>query len=418
MNSLNIIKQTVKYDKKLKEIIPNTISLIEELNSLLSRPCLEEDGLFEYKQEFRKKVSSMFKTTPYVLKTEIHDEFFIQDGIKYLIRLFKKDIFATKEYSIDKEPKIAKGKVEYNNSCNTNNTNNNNTSTNHCTTYFDPFAPPFKPDFVVDDNFNSLNTHRIFFSKYPVMEEHLLIVTRDFQSQLTHLNYDDIKNAVSLIYVMNGLLFFNAGKKAGASQIRKHMQCIPLDKLHNQEFGLFLLLSDSNNLTLRDIRCDNNTSGSHDYRDVSFLENFELNVKSFESLFNVYSVNQFKNAGINHILIKFSDNFTDYFRTNYSSESIDVFSRIIFELYNICLLDKDLINPEDPESIDKDYSFLLTDRWMLVIPRKTHEVYFKNGMLNINSIGFLMMFMCNNTMLLEEVKNLNIIKDVFAELTE
>ena len=400
----SITKQTVKYYKNIFEILPQTYKYIEELKLIMSTDLKKENELKNYKQEFRKKVTEMFETTPYVLRTEIQDEFFTQDGIKFLIRLFKEDIFAGKEYSIDQKHTQNLTKQEKTKDDDSMKNKDVNTS-NKIKSNFDPFAPPFKENFVVDENFNNLNTHRIFFSKYPVMNEHLLIVTRDFSSQYKHLTYDDIKNAVSLMYVMDGVLFFNAGKKAGASQIRKHMQCIPLDKLYKKNFGLFLLVSDEKNLTLLDNNFSNSYSESYNKDEV-------------ESIFKRYSINQFRDYNINHVFIKFSSQFTRNFRENLSNRNLDFYCRIFHQLYNICLVDRSLINQDDEESVTKDYSFLFTDEWMLVVPRKTHEVFFNHGKLNINSIGYLLMFMCNNKELVEEIKDVKIMKEVFAELTD
>lgn len=405
----SISKQTIKYHKNILDLVPSTLNLIRELNYIIlsSLNNEKENTIITYKQEFLKKVSSMFLTTPYVMRTEIQNEFFEQDGTKFLIRLFKHDIFATKQYSIDTKP--GKNEKSYN---------------NEKKSYFDPFAPPFKDNFVVEENFFNLNTHRIFFSKYPVMDEHILIVTREFSSQYNHLNYDDIKNAITLSHVMNGIVFFNAGKKAGASQIRKHLQCIPLEKLHDKNFGLFLLISNEKNLTEREIISsrNSNTNLEINLSDIEYIKEKDI-VTSNEELFlssigKIFSINQFTNAGINHVLIKFSEDFKNKFRQNFSNENIDVFSKIFFELYNMCLVDRGLVDSENEESVTKDYSFLFTDEWMLIVPRRTHEVHLKNGILNINSIGFLLMFMCNKKELVEEVKNLDLLKDVFAKLTQ
>ena len=403
----SITKHTVKYYKTIFEILPQTFKFIEELKTITSTDLKKENELKKYKQEFQKRVTEMFETTPYVLRTEIHDEFFTQDGIKFLIRLFKEDIFAGKEYSIDQKQNQNISKQEKIKDDLSLNTTDVDQTTNNKKSNFDPFAPPFKENFVIEENFNNLHTHRIFFSKYPVMNEHLLIVTRDFSSQYTHLTYDDIKNAVSLMYVMDGVLFFNAGKKAGASQIRKHMQCIHLDKLYKKDFGLFLLVSDDKNLTLLDSNFPN-----------SVLMNININKHEEESIFKIYSINQFRDSNINHVFIKFSSDFSQNFRENLSNQNLDIYCRIFHRLYNLCLVDRSLIDQDNEESVTKDYSFLLTDEWMLVVPRKTHEVFFNQGKLNINSIGYLLMFMCNNKELVKEIKVTNIMKEVFSELTE
>jgi ATP adenylyltransferase/5',5'''-P-1,P-4-tetraphosphate phosphorylase II len=71
---------------------------------------------------------------------------------------------------------------------------------------------------------------------------------------------------------------------------------------------------------------------------------------------------------------------------------------------------------DEVEIIDNHYSVILTTEWLLLIPRKTHEVSLQNGILNINTIGFLLTILIRNEKLLEEVKRVNILEDVFSNL--
>jgi sulfate adenylyltransferase (ADP) / ATP adenylyltransferase len=55
-----------------------------------------------------------------------------------------------------------------------------------------------------------------------------LIVTNEFESQQDPLNSNDLAAAWLLCRDLDGLAFFNAGPKSGASQPHKHLQFIPL----------------------------------------------------------------------------------------------------------------------------------------------------------------------------------------------
>lgn len=67
----------------------------------------------------------------------------------------------------------------------------------------------------------------MIYNKYCVCDEHVLVITKDFQSQLTPLNVEDFKNALLVCKALDAMLFFNCGFNSGASIKHKHMQVIP-----------------------------------------------------------------------------------------------------------------------------------------------------------------------------------------------
>ncbi len=69
--------------------------------------------------------------------------------------------------------------------------------------------------------------HRLLLNKYPVMDRHLLIVTREYEAQTTPLNAGDFSALAQLMAHNGGLGFYNGGEAAGASQAHKHLQWIP-----------------------------------------------------------------------------------------------------------------------------------------------------------------------------------------------
>jgi ATP adenylyltransferase len=89
---------------------------------------------------------------------------------------------------------------------------------------FNPFLPP-DPDLVVADLDPS---HLCVFNKFNVIEQHLLIVTRDFEDQDQLLNPADFEALRLCLDEIDGLGFYNGGTVAGASQRHKHLQLVPL----------------------------------------------------------------------------------------------------------------------------------------------------------------------------------------------
>ena len=87
-----------------------------------------------------------------------------------------------------------------------------------------PFLP-YELDLFVG---NISPTHICLLNKFHVVENHLLIVTRAFKEQTELLNLQDFEALWSCMQEIDGLAFFNGGKKAGASQRHKHLQLVPL----------------------------------------------------------------------------------------------------------------------------------------------------------------------------------------------
>ncbi|CAL94144.1 ATP adenylyltransferase family protein [Azoarcus olearius] len=88
---------------------------------------------------------------------------------------------------------------------------------------FNPFLPP-DPALTV----GPVGEHHLaVLNKYPVIERHLLIVTRAFEAQTSPLTLDDFDALAAVMGPHGGLGFYNGGADAGASQPHKHLQWIP-----------------------------------------------------------------------------------------------------------------------------------------------------------------------------------------------
>lgn len=88
-----------------------------------------------------------------------------------------------------------------------------------------PFLP-YDPDLFVA---SISPTHVALLNKFNVVEHHLLIVTRAFEHQQMQLTQKDCEALLIALTEIDGLAFYNAGPIAGASQVHKHLQVIPLD---------------------------------------------------------------------------------------------------------------------------------------------------------------------------------------------
>lgn len=86
-----------------------------------------------------------------------------------------------------------------------------------------PFLP-YDADLFVTD---LLPAHVCLLNKYPVMANHLLIVTQAYAAQNELLDAGDFAALARCMVQVDGLAFYNAGRVAGASQHHKHLQIVP-----------------------------------------------------------------------------------------------------------------------------------------------------------------------------------------------
>jgi sulfate adenylyltransferase (ADP) / ATP adenylyltransferase len=89
---------------------------------------------------------------------------------------------------------------------------------------FNPFLPYEADLFVAELS----PTHVAILNKFNVVDHHLLMITRAFESQENLLTPADFVALALCLAEVDGLGFYNGGKDAGASQRHKHLQLVPL----------------------------------------------------------------------------------------------------------------------------------------------------------------------------------------------
>ncbi len=132
-------------------------------------------------------------------------EFVEQNGVNFLVRILSN--LTRKDEAKNKQDKAAKKGKDFN-----------------------PFLP-YEEDLFVSD---ISGTHLCLLNKFNVVDNHLLIVTREFEEQESLLNYQDFQAMWACLAEVDGLAFYNGGKIAGASQRHKHLQLVPTPLAPNQ----------------------------------------------------------------------------------------------------------------------------------------------------------------------------------------
>ena len=92
-------------------------------------------------------------------------------------------------------------------------------------------APPVNPFLPYEEALivaSLSDTHVCLLNKFNVVDHHLLMVTRHYESQDAWLTRPDLAALARCLIEIEGLGFYNGGAAAGASQPHKHLQLVPL----------------------------------------------------------------------------------------------------------------------------------------------------------------------------------------------
>ncbi|NEO57117.1 MAG: phosphorylase [Okeania sp. SIO3B5] len=226
---------------------------------------------------------------------------------------------------------------------------------------FNPFLPYEQDLFVADIS----KTHLCLLNKYNVVDNHLLIVTREFEEQENLLNLQDFQALGCCMGEFDGLAFYNSGKVAGASQRHKHLQMIPLP-----------MVLDGERIPIE--------------RAIATAK--------FDNGIGVTSDFPFR-----HALAKLD--------SGWINSPVDSAGEILASYFA-------LLKAVGIEDVDEktgkqsgNYNLLVTREWMLVVSR-SHE-NFKS--ISVNSLGFAGALLVKNQeemKIIKEHKPLNILRDV------
>ena len=215
-----------------------------------------------------------------------------------------------------------------------------------------PFLP-YDPDLFVAD---LSDTHVALLNKFNVIDHHLLIVTRCFQTQEARLDLADFASLAACMAEFDGLAFYNGGVEAGASQRHKHLQMVPLPL---EESGAPLPIE-------------------------SVLAHARM-----EGAIGTIPALAFRHA---------------FARLDLSSSASQPPARTAFDCYRVLLdaLGLQAIEANGELLQPTPYNLLVTRRWMLLVPRTAECV---EGIL-VNSLGFVGSLFVRNAAQMQVVKTL------------
>ena len=280
-----------------------------------------------HQQEIRLKPGTLWtslkKTTELALKsgalksipTEV--EIFEQDGIKFVVRILE-NINRKKADQEKQNQKTAKTGKEFN-----------------------PFLPYEEALFVADIS----PTHVCILNKFNVVDYHFLIITRAFEPQESLLTLEDFTAMWACLAEFDGLVFYNGGKLAGASQPHKHLQIVPFAETDIPISPLVKAAKLDNSLgTIPEFPF------VHALTEINLGESAEITFKKYHTLLQTLGINPLEN--------------------NIQSGA---------------------------------YNLLMTREWMLIVPRKFEE--FES--ISVNSLGFAGALLVKNQQQMQLLKNIS-----------
>lgn len=81
-------------------------------------------------------------------------------------------------------------------------------------------------------------SHSFIFNKFNLVDDHMVVVTNEFESQYDPLSLKDMEAIWKCLVDLGGMGFFNGGRLAGASQPHKHLQFLPTPLVPGSQYAL------------------------------------------------------------------------------------------------------------------------------------------------------------------------------------
>ncbi|CAB4253344.1 similar to Saccharomyces cerevisiae YDR530C APA2 Diadenosine 5',5''-P1,P4- tetraphosphate phosphorylase II (AP4A phosphorylase), involved in catabolism of bis(5'-nucleosidyl) tetraphosphates [Maudiozyma barnettii] len=98
----------------------------------------------------------------------------------------------------------------------------------------DPLAAS-EPELLVLDDLDGSGHLKLVLNKFPIVENHSLLITNEFKDQLSALTPEELMTSYKLITKMDNedenkrhMVIYNSGPQSGSSQNHKHLQLIEL----------------------------------------------------------------------------------------------------------------------------------------------------------------------------------------------
>jgi ATP adenylyltransferase len=228
------------------------------------------------------------------------------------------------------------------------------------------------------------STHSLIFNKFNLVEDHMVIVTNEMESQSDPLSLADVEAVWKCLAELGGMGFFNGGPLAGSSQPHKHLQFLPTPLVPGSHFALPIesILLDENVMQKfgsTSVVCDSSATTSQNTSSSATNSIIQPFIHPSLPFFNLFA------------LIPYD---------------IDPHSapKVIHQLYI------DMLRQAEPvyiqNNIERPFCFnlLFMKKWILLVPRSRECV--EDTTISINSMGFAGSLFVKSTEHFDKVKEL------------
>jgi ATP adenylyltransferase len=222
-----------------------------------------------------------------------------------------------------------------------------------------PFMAPYATDLYVQEVGSN---HNVFLNKFAVTKNHVVLATKNFESQTDPLNSSDFSAAYEVANSLNGFAFYNNGPLSGSSVPHKHMQILPTEHFNNraiiEEFDA-IVSGDKEGIALN----ENQNSNGVEFYEVPFYSKFK------------------------HVLVKLPEFETEDDFTSYGSKMHEAYEEAMEILGN--------------EANESNSNVIFNKNWMFIALRSKEKSF--AGQLSINSLGFLGSYLLRSAAILPQV---------------
>ena len=164
--------------------------------------------------------------------------------------------------------------------------------------------------------------------------------------------------------------------------------------------------------------------------DNIFEIKFDINLDNiYNNIGHFYQIKKFKEENIEHIMFKFNDEMNKLMKNN---EKANITGNICLTIYEILCEYLGLYQYEKEDKnnsiekrslkINQDFSFLMTQEFIFIVKRKEHDIFINekdkenNDFINLNSLAFLFIIVSRDAKQIKELKDGNIIHDIYTKL--
>jgi ATP adenylyltransferase len=245
----------------------------------------------------------------------------------------------------------------------------------------DPFDASSLDMRLVVDSVGS--AHTLILNKFRTFPMHALVITNHFASQVGLLTAEDLGAWFVVVRDVDALGFFNSGRRAGASQVHRHMQVIPRGSLCASLDTSALPLEAI--LPVDDSHSDSNSQTPNRKKESEVVVRLGV-VESLHDIRHAFAL-------LDRSIMAPRGRAAGQQRTKY-----------LHRVYSELLAEIGVLRACTNSGICPPHNLLLTPSWMLAVRRR--EAASADPRIDVNALGFAGFFLAHNQSAVRRVEEI------------